>query len=168
MNECRVQTDVERWFDGEFPGDARTIEDHLDQCPDCRNFVAFLEETRQGVAAVAGEVGISDAQLPAFMASLHESIDERPRGGFLRNGFFRNVWALSTVACAALISAVSLLVILGSVSEDKVPVSAATVVECHATELPGAHTSVTKPGGTTFIKVEGWGSYDYDTEGDMM
>ena len=168
MSECRVQTDVERWFDGELPGDAKTIEAHLDQCPACRDFVAFLKQTRRGVAAVAEDVGISDAQLPAFMASLHESMDRRPPGIFRRTGFFRNVWAISTVACAALISAVSLLVILGSVSEDKAPVSAATVVESHSTELPGAHTSVTKPGGTTFIKVEGWGSYDYDTEGDMM
>ncbi len=164
MKECAFQKKIGRWFDGELPEQTEVLARHVDECPACAEYLNFLDNTRAGVQAVATRPQISDGQFPAFMASLEEVIGHRPT-----RRHFGGFWALASVGCAALISTAAIASIFVNLRGGPVPVSAATVVESHATELPGATTEVSILDGTTSIMIRGgWGDHDYDTEGDMM
>lgn len=139
MERCDRQREVERWFDGEMgapsgPGgvDSGSVEAHAAACPACGAYVEELRGTREAVQAVSERIEISDGQLPAFLESVRESIEAPERGPKRRR---TGLWALGSVAAAALIVALSVVYIVSPRSQ---PVAAETVVESYSTEIDGA------------------------------
>lgn len=142
MNTCKYEQQVARWFDGEI-GSGESIEDHIDQCPTCQEYVSFLKTTREQTTALAGKPTIADAQMPTFLDGLRDQVDAVP----VRR--FNGIWAMASLACAAIISAVSIWYV---VVPQQQPVEAHTLVESHSTAIEGATTEVEySDDGTTTV-----------------
>lgn len=127
MDRCRRIREVERWFDGEIEENSELMQ-HIDSCPVCSARLEQLRRHRDAVNAVKTPQEIADPQFPAFMEGIRERVESAPR----RHG---GVWALASVATAALIVAVSAFLVLTNGGPDKVE---ATVVESCSTEIEGA------------------------------
>lgn len=141
MSTCRWTSRVESHFDGERsdPG----LERHLTECSECATHLAQLEKLRAGVAAVARQEMIADAQFPAFMNEIR-GVVEAPRGQ--TPGF----WALLSLSMAALIVALATFAVFFG---GPAPVKA-TEVEFISTDLQGAKVDTYKTeGGVTTVWV---------------
>ena len=130
---CTKQRDVERWFDGELT-DA-SIESHIDSCASCREHVEFLTVCRGAVESLGDAPVISDAQMPAFLEGIREEVASTPSRSF------RGLWAMASMAAAAVIVAVSMMTIT---SDGPEPVAADSIVETVSTEIDGASVELFK------------------------
>ena len=130
---CSKQRDVERWFDGELT-DA-SIESHIDSCTGCREHVAFLTVCRASMEALGDAPKISDGQMPAFLDGIREEVQGAPSRSF------RGLWAMASMATAAVIVAVSMMTITSTGPE---PVAADSIVETVSTEIDGASVELFK------------------------
>lgn len=122
MAKCRWIYDLERSFDGELPHDH--VAGHLAQCPECAARLAGLTALRNSLTV--GREEIREPQFPAFFAGIRDRLEVPYRR--------RRIWALVSLAAAALIVAISTFLIL-SEGPQKVD---ATVVESYSTDLEGA------------------------------
>ena len=142
MDKCRWINAVERWFDGET-SDAEPVMAHVAACPVCAAHLAQLQTLRRGVAALVTHEEIADAQFPAFVTGIRQGLERPP--------YYRRFWTFASVTAAALIVAVSALLMFtgGSKTVD------ATVVESCSTEVAGATvTSYASENGVTTVRVE--------------
>ena len=126
MRNCRWRKDIERWFDGESPH-AERVQRHVAKCTDCAAYHEGLQALRDGATETTRREEIQEAQFPAFFDGIREGI-ESPRRGHGR------LWALASGSAAALIAAMSLIIMFGS---GHTPVDA-TVIESYSTDLEGA------------------------------
>lgn len=124
---CTHENDVERWFDGEQPNDPQ-LESHIEQCTTCQKHLAFLKTCRASLEALPETPTVDDAQMPAFLAGISESVHAPKRR-------HAGLWAMASVSAAALIVAVSMMSIT---SEGPTPVAADTIVETYSTDIDGA------------------------------
>jgi hypothetical protein len=141
MAACQWLEKVDRWFDGEHRDDA-PLKDHLASCAACREHLRGLEWLRTGMGAVVAHPEIQDAQMPAFLAGIRDGIDKPQR-------HWRGLWAYMSLAAAALIVAVSTLMLLPGGSDE-----AMATVESAVTELKDGQVHVDVRAGTTTIWVE--------------
>ena len=128
MRRCGWEKRVELWFDGAAtPTDPEA--EHVVQCAHCAAQVAQWGVLRSAVGETATCEGIADAQFPAFFDGIQEQVQMpvRPRG-------HRKLWAALSLTAAALIVAISAVVVF---REGPQPVDA-TVIESYSTELEGA------------------------------
>ncbi|NIA15465.1 MAG: hypothetical protein GWP08_15485 [Nitrospiraceae bacterium] len=128
MRRCGWEKRVELWFDGEgAPTDPEAA--HVAQCPHCAAQVAQWGALRSAVRETAASEAIADAQFPAFFDGIREQVRTpmRPRG-------HRKLWAALSLTAAALIVAISAVVVF---RDGPQPVGA-TVIESCSTELEGA------------------------------
>ena len=129
MRNCRWTKDIERWFDGESRH-ADRVQRHVTDCADCAAYLEGLQALRYGATDATRREEIQDPQFPAFFDGIREAIGT-PRRGHGR------LWALASGTAAALIAAMSLVVMFGS---GHAPVDA-TVIESCSTDLEGASIS---------------------------
>lgn len=128
MSTCQYLERIERWFDGEMAG-SQDFEKHLAGCPLCDARLEELKTLRDAVDSLRAREEISDAQFPSFMQSIEERIQppkRRPVG----------LWALASVAVAAVVVAFSLISV---VSPGPEPLQAVTIEES-STDIDGATT----------------------------
>jgi anti-sigma factor RsiW len=126
MSNCRWLKQAERLFDQEGPHRPE-VEQHVAGCSQCRARLRALETLRRGVRQANASPHISDEQLPAFLAGVRHGLnknEKRPGG----------IWALASLATAALIAAVSGWVIFAQHGE----VQAGTEVESVSTDIENA------------------------------
>jgi len=128
MAKCGFTREVERWFDGE-PVEPEPIKRHLTECASCAAYLAQLETLRHGVSASLRHEAIHETQFPAFMSGIREKAGQPIR--------WRGIWALASVAAAALIVAASVLFV---VSDGPSTVDAVVIESC-STEIEGATVS---------------------------
>lgn len=144
MMRRKNQYTVEQWFDGERV-DEEAVKKAMESDAAAADHAAFLKTLRAGISTLKTEAEISDAQLPAFMSGIREGIrpPARSHGGW---------WALVSLASAALIAAVSTLIVI---SGGATKVRAQSTVEEFSTDLKGGHaSSFTTPSGATTVWVE--------------
>lgn len=137
---CVKQREVERWFDGEL-ADA-SIESHIDSCVSCGAHVEFLRVCRASVEALGDAPEISEGQLPAFLEGIRDEVQGTPVRR--RTG----LWALASMAAAAVIVAVSAMTIT---SDGLDPVAAESEVETVSTEIDGASVELFESDGTPTV-----------------
>lgn len=142
MNKCKWFGNVARWFDGQAaPDDA--VQDHLNQCPACADYVARLRRQREGVQAVAVRETIEDPQFPAFMEGVRAGIEQPARA-------YPRLWAWASLAAASLIVAMSVFLVTAG---EPAPVEG-TVVESWSTDLEDADVTYhPSENGTTTVWV---------------
>lgn len=141
MTTCRWVERVERWFDGDRHDEA-AVDKHLASCGMCRSHLTQLEAMRAGIGNIAQRQAIEDAQLPAFMAGIRDSVEGT-------HSWYRGLWASMSLALAALVVAVSAYVMFPSGSSEVV-----ATVESAETELVGGEVHVDVNGSTTTVWVE--------------
>ncbi len=127
MADCKWKSNVEAWFDGNAE-DTRGIEQHVQNCPRCREHLKQLEFIRKNIREMAQSAHIADARFPAFIEGIRSGIT--PDRRWYRGG----IRAMVSVAAAALIVAGSVFLLLN----DGAPGAEAVVVESVSTELEGA------------------------------
>ncbi len=128
MSTCRYLERVERWFDGEM-AESQDLEKHVAGCSPCAARLEELKTLRAAVDSARAREEIGDAQFPSFMQRIEEEIQSpkrRPVG----------LWALASVAAAAVVVAFSLLSI---VSPGPEPLQAVSIEES-STDIDGATT----------------------------
>lgn len=134
MKTCSWFERVEALVDGESR-DGSAVEAHLSGCADCaahRDHLLQLRAVVRGVAPI-----LSDQQFPAFMDGIRSGISQSPPRS-------RGIWALTSLAAAALVIAVATFSIFnGSIPE---PVRA-NEVESASTEIEGATVEWSDSGG---------------------
>jgi hypothetical protein len=137
MDKKMTHREIERQFDGESDRSA-PVENSA--------HAAYLRKVRDGVAEVKDTPEIADEQFSAFMAGIHQGIDQPRKAGHGR------VWALASIAAASLIVALSTFAIFSGGPGE---VSARTVVEDYSTDLEGATVDVetSDDGATVWIQV---------------
>ncbi len=142
MARCRFEQTVARWFDGESV-DETEVRAHLDACAHCRAYLVNLERMHTGAQEAATAVQITDSQFNRFLQELEEGVHrKRPR----RVG----LWAMASVAAAAIVVALSVLSIF---STGPKPIEATVIEEAH-TEIDGATTeSYVSDDGTATVWV---------------
>lgn len=142
MATCRYEQKVARWFDGE-PVDENRVRTHLDACGHCRSYLVDLERLHTGAKQAAADIQMTEAQLDRFLHELEQGLHrKRPR----RVG----LWAMASVAAAAIVVALSVLSIF---STGPKPIEATVIEEAH-TEIDGATTeSFVSDDGTATIWV---------------
>jgi hypothetical protein len=139
----RKQKQMAALVDGEkryAPADTSVLE--MPELQAYRDSVLHLREGAQQTAARTPE--ISEGQFGAFMAGIREGIEQpAPR-------YARSLWATASIAAAALVLVLSLLVIFNQPAE---PVQATEVESVH-TELDGVSVNCyDSPQGTTTVWV---------------
>lgn len=127
MNPCQYHEAVSKWLDGESH-DGASIEQHIAGCPECSAHRTFVERTRAAIASASERVEIGEAQMPAYLNTLREKTQGAPRSR-------RGLWAFASVATAALLAALSIVVVFSGTPE---AVEAETVVESVSTDIEGA------------------------------
>jgi hypothetical protein len=140
----RREKEIARRFDGETDG-----EHPNPLSADLAAYDAGLRLLRKGAQNARQRPEIADAQFPAFMQGIQESI-EAPRRGH------RGFWAVVSLSTAALLVAMSAFVIFMSTNEHKTSVVEAvtTEVETVSTDINGATVdSYTSGDGTTVVWV---------------
>ena len=131
MKSCRWFKDVEALVDGEARN-APAVETHVSDCPECAAHRDGLMKWREALAPAASVPVLSDQQFPAFMEGIKAGIHEpRPRS--------RGIWALMSLAAAALVIAVATFSMFSAPSP--APVSA-NGVESVSTDIEGATVGV--------------------------
>jgi len=146
MNRKQEEKALERWFDGES-GASAEMEERMASSPEMARHAAFLKTVRSGAETIKDAPEIRDEQFDTFMHGIRNDIHQRPTGFG-----FRNLWAVASVVTAAIVVAISTLVIF---SEGPNEVSARTEIEAISTELEGATVDVetSEDGQTVWIKV---------------
>jgi len=62
-----VQSRLGQWLDGELPAELHTaVEQHLEQCPDCRREYEALRGMTAAIARLLGDAGISANVVAAY------------------------------------------------------------------------------------------------------
>jgi anti-sigma factor RsiW len=108
------------------------VETHVSACPDCAAHRAGLLQWREALAPAALAPVLSDQQFPAFMEGIRAGINEpRPRVG--------GIWAMLSLAAAALVIAVATFSMFSAPTPD--PVNA-NEVESVSTDIEGATVGV--------------------------
>lgn len=132
MKSCKRVRAVEQWFDQGMPGDAEEAQ-HIESCGVCAGHVAQLAAIREGVRGIARDETIADGQLPAFMAGIREGVEAQAVPWWRP----ARLWALSSVATAALIASTSLFMVFsGEPAEVE-----GSIVESYSTDLEDADVS---------------------------
>lgn len=145
MNRCRWANTVEQWFDEGMTPDMSAAH-HAAECPSCAQTLAVLKQMREGAQATARREAITTNQFPAFMEGIREGIETEQAPAW----HFNRLWALSSVAAAALIASASLFTVFtGEGGEVE-----GSVVESYSTELENADvSSYSTENGTTTVWV---------------
>jgi anti-sigma factor RsiW len=139
--DCNFGEHIERWFDGEL-AEGEQVRVHLALCPACRDHLALLERMREAIHADRAP-SLDTAQIPAFLSDLRQRVEQRPARSF-------NLWAMLSVAAAAVVVAVSLISIFSPGPQS----IEATVIEQVSTDIQGATTeSVVSTDGTATVWV---------------
>jgi len=150
MKNCRWEHRVEQWFDG-MTAKPGGIEQHVTQCASCRAHLEGLETLRGAARGIAEHQHIADAQFPVFMEGVRGGIEPAAK----RHG---GLWALASMAAAAVIVAASAFVIFTNGPRE---VKAQTIVESYSSDLEAATiTSYSSEDGTITV----WLNID---EGDV-
>lgn len=140
---------IEAYFDGALdnPAEAEAL---LASDQACAQHYASLEQMRQAVQA-APRAEINDLQLNSFLSGIREHIAEEPEAApTQRFGQRRSVWAMASLAAAAVLVAISTFYIFAGGTPAE-PVRA-TEIESVSTGIAGATTTVEYgPDGTTTI-----------------
>jgi len=134
MKTCSWFERVEALIDGESRNE-HAVEAHLSDCATC---IAHRDHLLRLRSALRGDVPkLSEQQFPAFYDGIRSGISQSPPRS-------RGIWALSSLAAAALVIAVATFSIFsGSVPE---PVRA-NEVESASTEIEGATVEWSDSGG---------------------
>ena len=132
MGQCRWARTVEQWFDQGMTPDTPAAR-HAAGCPACSESLVLLRRMREGARSAVRREGVSDTQFPAFMQGIHDGIEARSVPAWR----FSRLWALSSVAAAALIASASLFAVFtGETGEVE-----GSVIESYSTELENADVS---------------------------
>jgi len=134
MKTCGWFNRIEALVDGE-PRNAGAAEAHLAGCDACaayRDHLLRLRAVMRGSAPV-----LSDQQFPAFMDGIRSGLEQSPARG-------RGIWALTSLAAAALVIAVATFSIIDGAAP--VPVRA-DGVESVSTDIDGATVGWSDSGG---------------------
>jgi anti-sigma factor RsiW len=135
MYKCNWETEVQRWFDGEANDDA-AVAQHLASCDACRAFADELTGLRDATrTASEGIPGVPDMQMSAFLAGIRQKIEEESVASPAWRFHWGRLWTFASLAAAALIVAVSALIMFNPKPEK----ASATVVESVKTEVDGAN-----------------------------
>jgi hypothetical protein len=138
------ERDIARRFDGET-----TVDESAPVDMQAAAHESGLRLLREGVRQATQRAEIADAQFPAFMEGIRESI-ERPQRGYHR------FWAVISLSTAALLVAFSAFLVF-TTGDQTVPLVVEAVtneVETVSTEINGATVdSYTDGDGTTVLWV---------------
>lgn len=140
MSKCSWDKDIQRWFDGES-ANVEAVERHLDTCGVCRARLEELQALRDATQVQTALIpGVADAQMNAFLSGIRQRIEEEAVVSSAPRFYWRRLWAYASLAAAALIVAVSALVVFSPRPEK----ASATVVESVKTEVDGANVKTYK------------------------
>lgn len=134
MRECRWTSKVEAHFDGEAQHASADVLDHLQNCAACADYCKTLDAIRTGAQSIALAPEISDAQFDAFLDGVREGLDAPATRR-------RPLWAMFSLAAAAIIIALATFLVITDFNGPSRNVEA-TVVESAYSELQGATVDV--------------------------
>ncbi len=142
MAKCGKIRELERVFDS-GDGDLGALGEHVALCQVCSSHLASLRVMREAAHAATAKEAVSDMQFPAFMRGIHDRLESEQT-----RYMGPTHWAFASIATAALIVAVSLLVIFsGGPSE-----VSATAIESYSTDVEGATvTTYSSENGTATV-----------------
>lgn len=143
MRECRWTSKVEAHFDGEARYTSPDVLDHLKTCAACSAYYEALDAMRSGVLASVQAPEIRDSQFDAFLDGVRQGMD-------VPAAHRRPVWAMFSLAAAAIVIALATFLIVTDFNGPTRNVEA-TVVESAYSELQGAtvDVQVEQDGGAT-------------------
>lgn len=106
MSHCTWMEKIEAYHDGEAAS-AAGVAEHLEACPDCREYLDILQQVSARVAAVRQAPEIADAQFRVFMDGVRAGIEAKPSPWAL-------FWSRVSLAAAGFVLVVALSYIVTS------------------------------------------------------